>query len=112
MDQIDFLITARIREILKEKKLTVYHISQKCENLSDSTLSNLLKHENRIPNVRTLWDFLKAVGMSWSEFFREKQFDALAPDEQKVVEFYIKLPAEAQKGVLAFIEAMQKEGKK
>ncbi len=64
----------RVREILKEKKMTQYKLAQET-GLYHSTMTDILNCKYQTPNFRNMALIIKALGLSMSEFFDSKFFD-------------------------------------
>ena len=64
----------RVREILKEKKMTQYKLAQETV-LYHSTLPDILNCKYKTPNFRNMVLIIKALGLSMSEFFDSDIFD-------------------------------------
>ena len=64
----------RVRELLKEKKMTQYKLAQE-KGLYHSTMSDILKCKYQTPNFRNMALIIKALGMSMTKFFDSPLFD-------------------------------------
>ena len=64
----------RVREILKEKKMTQYKLAQET-GLYHSTMTDILNCKYQTPNFRNMSLIIKALGLSMSEFFDSQYFD-------------------------------------
>ena len=64
----------RVREILKEKKMTQYKLAQET-GLYHSTLTDILNCKYKTPNFRNMALIIKALGLSMTEFFDSEFFD-------------------------------------
>lgn len=64
----------RVREILKEKKLTQYKLAQET-GLYHSTLTDILNCKYQTPNFRNMALIIRALNLSMSEFFDSELFN-------------------------------------
>ena len=64
----------RVREILKEKKMTQYKLAQET-GLYHSTMTDILNCKYQTPNFRNMSLIIKALGIKMSEFFDSELFD-------------------------------------
>ena len=64
----------RVREILKEKKMTQYKLAQET-GLYHSTLTDILNCKYQTPNFKNMALIIKALGFSMAEFFDSEYFD-------------------------------------
>ena len=64
----------RVREVLKEKKMTQYKLAQET-GLYHSTLTDILNCKYKTSNFRNMALIVKALNMSFSEFFNSEYFD-------------------------------------
>ena len=64
----------RVREILKEKKMTQYKLAQQT-GLYHSTLTDILNCKYQTPNFKNMALIIRELGMSMHEFFDSKIFD-------------------------------------
>lgn len=64
----------RVREILKEKKMTQYKLGQET-GLYHSTMTDILNCKYETPNFRNMALIIRALGVSMSEFFDSEFFD-------------------------------------
>ena len=64
----------RVREILKEKKMTQYKLAQET-GWYHSTMTDILNCKYQTPNFRNMALIIRALNMSMSEFFDSKFFD-------------------------------------
>ena len=72
--KINKAFALRVREILKERKMTQYKLAQET-GLYHSTMTDILNCKYQTPNFRNMALIIKALGMSMSEFFNCKYFD-------------------------------------
>lgn len=71
--QLNKAFSIRVREILKEKKLTQYKLAQET-GLYHSTLTDILNCKYQTPNFRNMALIIRALGLSMSEFFDSELF--------------------------------------
>lgn len=64
----------RVREILKEKKITQYKLAQET-GLYHSTMTDILNCKYQTPNFKNIALIIKALEMSMAEFFSSELFD-------------------------------------
>ena len=64
----------RVRELLKEKKMTQYKLAQET-GLYHSTMTDILNCKYQTPNFRNMALIIQALGISMSEFFNSSLFD-------------------------------------
>ena len=64
----------RVREILKEKKMTQYKLGQET-GLYHSTMTDILNCKYQTPNFKNVALIISALGMTFSEFFDSELFD-------------------------------------
>ena len=64
----------RVRELLKEKKMTQYKLAQET-GLYHSTMTDILNCKYQTPNFRNMALIIKALKMSKSDFFNSDLFD-------------------------------------
>lgn len=64
----------RVREVLKEKKMTQYKLAQET-GLYHSTMTDILNCKYQTPNFKNVALIIKALGMSMGEFFASEFFN-------------------------------------
>ena len=64
----------RVRQLLKEKKMTQYKLAQET-GLYHSTLTDILNCKYQTPNFKNITLIIKALNMSMTEFFNSDFFD-------------------------------------
>ncbi len=72
--QLNRAFAVRVRQILKEKKMTQYKLAQ-LTGLYHSTLADILNCKYETPNFRNMALIIRELGMSMSEFFDSDVFD-------------------------------------
>ena len=68
------IIRKRVREVLKDKKMTQYKLGQQT-GLYHSTLTDILNCKYQTPNFKNMALIIRELGMSMQEFFDSKLFD-------------------------------------
>lgn len=73
----------RVRELLKEKKMTQYKLAQ-ATGLYHSTMTDILNCKYQTPNFRNVVLIIKALDVSMEEFFNSEffSFDNLEIEEK------------------------------
>ena len=64
----------RVRELLKEKKMTQYKLAQET-GLYHSTMTDILNCKYQTPNFGNMALIIRALGVSIAEFFDSELFD-------------------------------------
>ena len=64
----------RVREILKDKKMTQYKLAQET-GLYYSTMTDILNCKYQTPNFKNIALIIRALNMTMSEFFDSELFD-------------------------------------
>ena len=64
----------RVREILKEKKMTQYKLEQ-LTGIYHSTMTSILTNKTKASNFKTMAIIIRALGLSINEFFDSPVFD-------------------------------------
>ena len=64
----------RVREILKDKKMTQYKLGQQT-GLYHSTLTDILNCKYQTPNFKNMALIIRELGISMQEFFDSNLFD-------------------------------------
>ncbi len=64
----------RVREVLKQKKMTQYKLAQET-GLYHSTMTDILNCKYQTPNFKNIALIVKALDMSMTEFFNSELFD-------------------------------------
>ena len=64
----------RVREVLKDKKMTQYKLGQQT-GLYHSTLTDILNCKYQTPNFKNMALIIRELGMSMQEFFDSRLFD-------------------------------------
>ena len=64
----------RVRELLKEKKMTQYKLAQET-GLYHSTMTDILNCKYETPNFSNMALIIRALGITMTEFFDSPLFD-------------------------------------
>ena len=64
----------RVRELLKEKKMTQYRLTQET-GLYPSTMNYILNSKTKASNFKTMALIIRALGVSMTEFFNSPVFN-------------------------------------
>ena len=71
---INHAFSIRVREILKEKKMTQYKLEQ-LTGIYHSTMTSILSHKTNASNFKTMALIIRELGVSITEFFDSPVFD-------------------------------------
>ena len=74
MISLNHAFSTRVREILKEKKMTQYKLGQ-LTGLYHSTLADILNSKYQTPNFKNMALIIRELGMSMQEFFDSALFN-------------------------------------
>lgn len=72
--QLNKAFALRVREILKQKKMTQYKLGQET-GLYHSTVTDILNCKYKTPNFRNMALIIRALDMSMAEFFSSELFN-------------------------------------
>lgn len=97
----------RIRELTKEKNLTIYKLSE-LSGIPQSTLFNMFSRRT-MPSVATLTQLCEAFNITLSEFFNEE--NSTSNDELYLLSKYRELSAQNQTTIKELINIMLKNEK-
>lgn len=64
----------RLKEIMQEKKITQYKITQET-SIYPSTMNYILHSKTKASNFKTMALIIRALGVSFTEFFDSPVFD-------------------------------------
>ena len=67
-------IALRIKELLKEKKMTQYALFLK-SGVPQTTISAVIRCLHKNPSVTVLWDIVQGLDISMSEFYDSPLFE-------------------------------------
>lgn len=75
-------VSTRIRQILKDRKITQYRLEQ-MTGINHNTMTNLLNNRYKACNLRTVVLIIMSLNMTISDFFDDEIFanDNLVVDE-------------------------------
>lgn len=74
--KIKKVIAKRLKQIFKDKKLSLIEISKRSK-LPYGTINELLNNDNRDVNLSTVINVLSAIDISLKDFFDDKMFENL-----------------------------------
>ena len=74
--KIKKVIAKRLKQIFKDKKLSLIEIAKR-SNLSYDTINDLLNNDNRDVSLSIVINFLSEIYISLKEFFDDKMFENL-----------------------------------
>ena len=72
--KLNKVFALRVRELLKEKNMTQYKLSQ-ATGLYHSTMTDILNCKYQTPNFRNMALIIRELGLTMSEFFDSPLFD-------------------------------------
>ena len=72
--RISEIVALRIRQILKQRKMTQYRLEQ-LSGISHNTMINLLNARYKAANMRTVFIIINSLGMTIKDFFDDPLFD-------------------------------------
>lgn len=72
--ELNKAFSLRVREILKEKKMTQYKLAQET-GLYHSTMTDILNCKYKTPNFKNMALIICSLGISMKEFFDSDFFD-------------------------------------
>lgn len=64
----------RVREVLRQKKMTQYRLEQQT-GIYHSSMTNILNNTVKASNVRSIAIIIRELGMTMTEFFDSPVFD-------------------------------------
>lgn len=67
-------VSIRIRELLKQRNMTIYKLEQ-LSCVSHSTMKSLLNNHYNACNLKTLFQIIDALNLTVSEFFASDVFN-------------------------------------
>jgi DNA-binding Xre family transcriptional regulator len=74
MKSISFVVVKRIKEILKEKNMSIYRL-EKNTAMSHNTMQTLMRADNKSVNLRTVLLICRGLSVSAEYFFSSPIFD-------------------------------------
>ena len=72
--RISEVVALRIRQILKQRKMTQYRLEQ-LSGISHNTMINLLNARYKAANMRTVFIIINSLGLSVKDFFDNPLFN-------------------------------------
>ena len=72
--KISEVIALRIRQILKQRKMTQYRLEQ-LSGISHNTMINLLNARYKAANMRTVFIIINSLGITVKDFFDDPLFN-------------------------------------
>lgn len=72
--QLNKAFALRVRQILKEKKMTQYKLAQET-GLYHSTMTDILNCKYQTPNFKNISLIIRALGLTMAQFFDSELFD-------------------------------------
>ena len=72
--RISEVVALRIRQILKQRKMTQYRLEQ-LSGVSHNTMINLLNARYKAANMRTVFIIINSLGITIKDFFDDPLFD-------------------------------------
>lgn len=101
-------IAKRIKELCEKKQMSMYALSQKT-NISQSSLSNLMKRGS-IPTFFTLDRICEGLGITLAQFFAEdNEKPDLTQEQKKLLETWDGLSDKEKKAVETYIRGIKLE---
>ena len=101
-------IAKRIKELCEKKQMSMYALSQKT-NISQSSLSNLMKRGS-IPTFFTLDRICEGLGITLAQFFAEdNERPDLTQEQRKLLETWDGLSDKEKKAVETYIRGIKLE---
>lgn len=72
--RISEVVALRIRQILKQRKMTQYRLEQ-LSGISHNTMINLLNARYKAANMRTVFIIINSLGITVKDFFDDPLFN-------------------------------------
>ena len=72
--ELNKAFSLRVKEILKEKKITQYKLAQQT-NMYQSTMTDILSCKYKTSNFKNMALIIRELGLSMQEFFNSDLFD-------------------------------------
>ena len=100
------VVKLRIRELLAEKKISVYHLSN-LTGISSACIHNWYSKRNYVPNLNTLFKVCEALDVSPAELFRQDSDETVCvtKEEKQVLDKWMLLNEKQKTAILAQMEA-------
>jgi len=74
MNTVAEVVVKRIKELLKEKDMSVYRL-EKITATSHSTMQTLMRADNNSVNLKTVLLIIRGLGVTAAEFFDSPMFE-------------------------------------
>ncbi len=99
-------VKLRIREILNEKKISIYQLSN-LTGISSACIHNWYSKRDYVPNLDTLLKVCDALEISPTELFREDtdEMMCVTKEEKELLDKWILLNDKQRKAIVAQMEA-------
>ena len=102
---INMDVNERLRQMLNERGLTTYKMSE-LSGLSHTTLANVFKR-NTVPSISTLQAICNGFGITLSQFFAEGDMVEMTPELRELFNGWVNLNPEQKAAVQQIIKAMK-----
>lgn len=91
-------VIKRLNELRLERDMSVYRLSE-LSGINQSTLANTFSR-GTVPSIKHLEAICQALGVTLAQFFTEDEEPMrLTPQEEKLVNFYRKLPTPIKESI-------------
>lgn len=98
-------VIERIKELRDARGWSTNQLALEAE-LTQSTVSTLLKKDGALPNLDTVIKLSNAFGLTLAQFFKEDEQNELISAQEKIlIDCYRKLPEKKKKAILDLIDA-------
>ena len=77
-------VTGRIQQLLEQRGWSVYRLGKE-SGLSQSTLAHVFRKDSE-PTISTLEIICHAFGITLSQFFSDRDFVSLTPEQQDILD--------------------------
>ena len=97
-------IIERIKQLRDDRGWSTNQLALEAE-LTQSTVSTLLKKDGSLPSLDTLIKLCNAFGMTLAQFFREdEQSELVSTQEKTLIGCYRKLPEKKKRAILDLLD--------
>ncbi len=99
-------VKLKLREILAEKKISVYHLSS-LTGISSACIHNWYSKRNYVPNLTSLLKICEALEISPTELFRQNSDDTVCvtKEEKEILDKWVLLNEKQRIAILAQMDA-------
>lgn len=99
-------VKLRIREILDEKKVSVYQLSN-LTGISSACIHNWYSKRNYVPNLNTLLKVCEALEISPAELFRQEtdELVCITKEEKELLDKWVLLNDKQRTAIITQMEA-------